>query len=276
MSYSTSKIHPLGTVTVEDPSSPLTNATDAPLEPISTSFTFPKWQPPELQVCPSDRQSFGSRGSVDDEPPPDDAAASPFDQRLDRQSFGSRGSVDDEPPPDDAAASRLTSDCRRWLASCLPWASPSSEAETEKQTAEPALGSSGFVVHPHSAFYIHWYITIVTVALLVAIFDPYNAAFVKTAGMYPFYNFWAVTDYVATAFLTADIVLKFFLAYKDENNKCIIVDNRAVAWQYFTSQFWFDLVVSIPVEPIVAGCLGYTVRDTPEAKFVGLLRWLRV
>eukprot|EP00983_Pelagomonas_calceolata_P000784 28605-Pelagomonas_calceolata.AAC.4 len=76
------------------------------------------------------------------------------------------------------------------------------------------------------------YITIVTVALLVAIFDPYNAAFVKTAGMAAAVADLGHTD-ICNA-VQADIVLKFFLAYKDENNKCIIVDNRAVAWQYFT------------------------------------------
>eukprot|EP00967_Tisochrysis_lutea_P060847 scaffold77870_cov19-Tisochrysis_lutea.AAC.2 len=43
-----------------------------------------------------------------------------------------------------------------------------------------------------------------------------------------------------------------------------------------SSTFWFDFVVSIPIEPIVAGGLGITVRDTQEAKFVGLLRWLRI
>eukprot|EP00200_Dunaliella_tertiolecta_P005564 CAMPEP_0202345276 /NCGR_PEP_ID=MMETSP1126-20121109/4595_1 /ASSEMBLY_ACC=CAM_ASM_000457 /TAXON_ID=3047 /ORGANISM="Dunaliella tertiolecta, Strain CCMP1320" /LENGTH=1226 /DNA_ID=CAMNT_0048936579 /DNA_START=2286 /DNA_END=5966 /DNA_ORIENTATION=+ len=238
---------------VEDPSSPLPNATDAPSEPISTTYAFPTWQPPELGVSPSDRQSFGSRGSVDEE---------------------LSGAL--QSSPEDPAASRVTSVCQRWLASCLLWISSFLKAETEKQTPGPALGSSRFVVHPHSALYIRWYILIVTVALLVAIFDPYNAAFVDTAGMYPFYNFWAVSDYVATTFLTADIVLNFFLAYKDEKNKCIITDNRAIAWRYFTSKFWFDLVVSIPVEPIVAGGLGYTVRDTQTAKFVGLLRWLRV
>mmetsp|Transcript_9794 Transcript_9794/g.26546 ORF Transcript_9794/g.26546 Transcript_9794/m.26546 type:complete len:1288 (+) Transcript_9794:678-4541(+) len=243
MSYS-NKIHPLGMVAVEDLSSPIVTKAGEPLEP--TSFTFPKWQPPELQVSHSDRSSWGSKGSVEDELSPNDPA------------------------------SCLNSVCRRWLASCLPWISTFPKAETEKQTAAPSLRSSRFVVHPHSAFYIRWYITIVTVALLVAIFDPYNLAFVETAGMYPFNNFWAVSDYVATTFLTADIVLNFFLAYKDEKNKCIITDNRAIAWRYFTSKFWFDLVVSIPVEPIVAGGLGYTVRDTQTAKFVGLLRWLRV
>mmetsp|Transcript_9795 Transcript_9795/g.26556 ORF Transcript_9795/g.26556 Transcript_9795/m.26556 type:complete len:1286 (+) Transcript_9795:433-4290(+) len=253
MSYSNNKIHPLGMIGVEDPSSPLPNATDAPSEPISTTYAFPTWQPPELGVSPSDRQSFGSRGSVDEE---------------------LSGAL--QSSPEDPAASRVTSVCQRWLASCLLWISSFLKAETEKQTPGPALGSSRFVVHPHSALYIRWYILIVTVALLVAIFDPYNAAFVDTAGMYPFYNFWAVSDYVATTFLTADIVLNFFLAYKDEKNKCIITDNRAIAWRYFTSKFWFDLVVSIPVEPIVAGGLGYTVRDTQTAKFVGLLRWLRV
>eukprot|EP00983_Pelagomonas_calceolata_P134357 1162053-Pelagomonas_calceolata.AAC.13 len=35
-------------------------------------------------------------------------------------------------------------------------------------------------------------------------------------------------------------------------------------------------VQHIPIEPIVAGGLGITVRDTQEAKFVGLLRWLRI
>eukprot|EP00200_Dunaliella_tertiolecta_P011443 CAMPEP_0202377604 /NCGR_PEP_ID=MMETSP1127-20130417/11639_1 /ASSEMBLY_ACC=CAM_ASM_000462 /TAXON_ID=3047 /ORGANISM="Dunaliella tertiolecta, Strain CCMP1320" /LENGTH=198 /DNA_ID=CAMNT_0048975691 /DNA_START=101 /DNA_END=694 /DNA_ORIENTATION=+ len=198
MSYS-NKIHPLGMVAVEDLSSPIVTKAGEPLEP--TSFTFPKWQPPELQVSHSDRSSWGSKGSVEDELSPNDPA------------------------------SCLNSVCRRWLASCLPWISTFPKAETEKQTAAPSLRSSRFVVHPHSAFYIRWYITIVTVALLVAIFDPYNLAFVETAGMYPFNNFWAVSDYVATTFLTADIVLNFFLAYKDEKNKCIITDNRAIAWR---------------------------------------------
>ncbi|KAF5827675.1 hypothetical protein DUNSADRAFT_262 [Dunaliella salina] len=234
---SSNKIQPLDIKGVEDPSPPATTSTDVVSEPIDG---IPKWEHP-LE-----------------------------DRNSDRASWTSKGSEDDEHSQTGDTVSKLTSIAHRWLATCLPWMS------SEEQAAQLALRSSKFVVHPHSSFYVQWYIMTVTVALLVAIFDPYNAAFVETAGMYPFYNFWAVTDYVATALLTADIILKFFLAYKDENNKCIITDNRAIAWQYLTSNFWLDLVVSIPVEPIVSGAMGFTVRDTDLAKFIGLLRWLRI
>ncbi|KAF5832406.1 hypothetical protein DUNSADRAFT_11708 [Dunaliella salina] len=249
---SSNKILPLGLVAVEGPSSLRITTQGAPSGPIPTPFALPSWQPPEEKLPFSDRLSWEPPGVLDDRLSVTEPATTP--------SKGAREHL---------------------LPKLFPWLSSShhdlpAEGGVEGQAGEPALKSSKYVVLPHSAFYIRWYILIVTVALLVAIFDPYNAAFVETGGMYPFYNFWAVTDYIATVLLTADVVLKFFLAYKDEKNKCMITDNRAIAWRYFTSQFFFDLVVSIPMEPIVAGSLGITVRDTKEAEFVGLLRWLRI
>eukprot|EP00983_Pelagomonas_calceolata_P080497 1155170-Pelagomonas_calceolata.AAC.4 len=91
----------MGMVAVED-ASPLTiTDTGDPSEPIPTPFAFPKWQPPELQESHSDRSSWGSKGSVEDEPSPNDPA------------------------------SRLKSTCQRWLTRCLLWILPFPKVNNE-------------------------------------------------------------------------------------------------------------------------------------------------
>ncbi|KAF5831398.1 hypothetical protein DUNSADRAFT_13188 [Dunaliella salina] len=84
---------------------------------------------------------------------------------------------------------------------------------------------------PNEPRYLRWLAYTMAVALVTAVLDPFNLAFVDNAGIYPYYDFWAVTDYVATATFVADIFTKFCLAYKDEQ-RGLVTDHKSIALRY--------------------------------------------
>lgn len=130
--------------------------------------------------------------------------------------------------------------------------------------------------YPNEPHYLRWLAYTMAVALVTAILDPFNLAFVDNAGIYPYYDFWAVTDYIASATFVCDILTKFCLAYKDEQ-KGLVTDHKSIALRYLSLMFWVDLLVAAPLDGIIAGAMGIEMRhEDTRAQYIALVRWLKV
>ncbi|KAL6757545.1 hypothetical protein V8C86DRAFT_2622224 [Haematococcus lacustris] len=120
-----------------------------------------------------------------------------------------------------------------------------------------------------------WYFTM-AMALVTAALDPFKLSFVEEAGLYPYTNFWAITDYITTVIFLIDMVLKFMLMFQDAEGG-LVRDHKVIALNYLRFLFWVDLVTTLPLDGFVSIALGYRYRsDSAAGLYVALVRWVKL
>ncbi|KAJ9523339.1 hypothetical protein QJQ45_005385 [Haematococcus lacustris] len=120
-----------------------------------------------------------------------------------------------------------------------------------------------------------WYFTM-AMALVTAALDPFKLSFVEEAGLYPYTDFWAVTDYITTVIFLIDMVLKFMLMFQDAEGG-LVRDHKVIALNYLRFLFWVDLVTTLPLDGFVSIALGYRYRsDSAAGLYVALVRWVKL
>ncbi|GFH16117.1 uncharacterized protein HaLaN_12477, partial [Haematococcus lacustris] len=113
-------------------------------------------------------------------------------------------------------------------------------------------------------------------ALVTAALDPFKLSFVEEAGLYPYTDFWAITDYITTVIFLIDMVLKFMLMFQDAEGG-LVRDHKIIALNYLRFLFWVDLVTTLPLDGFVSIALGYRYRsDSAAGLYVALVRWVKL
>ncbi|KAG1681293.1 hypothetical protein FOA52_007339 [Chlamydomonas sp. UWO 241] len=134
------------------------------------------------------------------------------------------------------------------------------------------------VILPHEKWYMQFWYCCMFLALLNAVLDPYKLAFEVPGGFEPYYDVFTIIEYISIVFFAADIVLKFFVAYMDEEKHVFVTDLRAIQINFISKMFWFDLLFWFPFSSVINQALThsqpYPEYDTQE--FVMLLNWLKL
>ncbi|RLN12894.1 potassium channel KOR1 [Panicum miliaceum] len=114
-------------------------------------------------------------------------------------------------------------------------------------------GAEGFfqdlVIHPDNRWYRLWTRFILVWAVYSSFFTPLEFAFFRGLPR----NLFLLDIAGQIAFLI-DIVVKFFVAYRDPDTYRIVYDPTAIALRYFKSSFIFDLLGCFPWDVIYKAC----------------------
>ncbi|GKV00222.1 hypothetical protein SLEP1_g12955 [Rubroshorea leprosula] len=123
--------------------------------------------------------------------------------------------------------------------------------------------SKGFVIHPDNRWYRAWTTFIQIWALYSSCFTPFEFGFFRGLPE----NLFALDIAGQIAFLL-DIVLQFFLAYRDSQTYRMVYNRNQIALRYLKSNFILDLLACLPWDVI------YKASGRKEE--VRFLLWIRL
>ncbi|XP_060204220.1 potassium channel SKOR-like isoform X2 [Lycium barbarum] len=107
----------------------------------------------------------------------------------------------------------------------------------------------GFVIHPDNWWYLVWTQFILIWAVYSSFFTPLEFGFFRGLPE----NLFLLDIAGQIAFLI-DIVVLFFVAYRDAHSYCIVYDRKLIAIRYFKSRFLVDLLGCFPWDAIYKAC----------------------
>jgi len=110
-------------------------------------------------------------------------------------------------------------------------------------------------------------------ALLNSIADPFKVAFGSVGGFEPYTDAWSFLEYIGILLFGIDIVLKFFAAYEDPEQKVWVTDLDQIARHFASKMLWFDLIFWFPFVGVINQAGGY---EGKTALFIGLLAFLKL
>uniref|UniRef100_A0ACD5VC66 Uncharacterized protein n=1 Tax=Avena sativa TaxID=4498 RepID=A0ACD5VC66_AVESA len=114
-------------------------------------------------------------------------------------------------------------------------------------------GEDGFfhdlIILPDNKFYVLWTKFILVWAVYSSFFTPFEFAFFRGLPQRLF-----ILDIVGQIAFLIDIVLKFFVAYRDPDTYRIVCNPTSIALRYCKSSFIFDLLGCFPWDVIYKAC----------------------
>ncbi|OIT04726.1 potassium channel skor [Nicotiana attenuata] len=118
----------------------------------------------------------------------------------------------------------------------------------------------GFVIHPDNWWYLLWTQFILIWAIYSSFFTPMEFGFFRGLPE----NLFLLDIAGQIAFLI-DIVVLFFVAYRDAHSYCMVYDRKLIALRYLKSRFPVDLLGCFPWDAIYKVCLTMrNLRIGPE------------
>eukprot|EP00747_Dinoflagellata_sp_TGD_P166368 gnl/TRDRNA2_/TRDRNA2_189054_c0_seq1.p1 gnl/TRDRNA2_/TRDRNA2_189054_c0~~gnl/TRDRNA2_/TRDRNA2_189054_c0_seq1.p1 ORF type:complete len:555 (+),score=101.87 gnl/TRDRNA2_/TRDRNA2_189054_c0_seq1:158-1822(+) len=144
-------------------------------------------------------------------------------------------------------------------------------AATEKTKGEKnfrtAWLAGKYVIDPHSSGCLpFWDMLLLILICLACLNEPYKLGF-KSAKVQGFSVFESCQDVI----FWMDIVLQFFIAYKDTVKKRWVKRPKAIVRNYICSIFWVDVLSCLPYQDIINALVELGEK---ENKFFDLLRFL--
>ncbi|KAJ4706267.1 Potassium channel SKOR [Melia azedarach] len=109
--------------------------------------------------------------------------------------------------------------------------------------------SKGFVIHPDNRWYRAWTKFILIWALYSSFFTPMEFAFFRGLPENLF-----ILDIAGQIAFLLDIILNFFLAYRDSQTYRMIYKRTPIALRYLKSSFIIDLLSCMPWDVIYKAC----------------------
>ncbi|KAI4377359.1 hypothetical protein MLD38_014999 [Melastoma candidum] len=99
------------------------------------------------------------------------------------------------------------------------------------------------IISPYNRYYRSWETVLVVLVIYTAWVSPFEFGFLLKPA-----RALSIVDNVVNAFFAVDIVLTFFVAYRDRATFLLIDDPNKIAWKYTTSWFVLDVISTIPSE----------------------------
>ncbi|XP_042518765.1 potassium channel SKOR-like isoform X3 [Macadamia integrifolia] len=124
-------------------------------------------------------------------------------------------------------------------------------------------GIRGFMIHPDARWYQAWTHFILIWAIYSSFFTPFEFGFFRGLPDYLF----LLDIFGQTAFLV-DIVIQFFLAFRDAHTYRIVYDRKLVALRYLKSNFLVDFLGCLPWDAIY--------KASKRKEEVRYLLWIRL
>eukprot|EP00899_Mesostigma_viride_P003418 jgi/Mesvir1/13077/Mv06063-RA.1 len=107
--------------------------------------------------------------------------------------------------------------------------------------------SRSFLLYPGSTFMRFWDATMLVLLLYVAIFLPFDVAFL---GNHTHMSAIFILTCIIDIFFLMDIIVNFFLAYYSEKHHVWITSHKRIACRYLRGWFLVDLISCMPVEAL--------------------------
>ncbi len=125
-----------------------------------------------------------------------------------------------------------------------------------------------FMFHPNSLFSILWSVVVALLLLYSAFIVPFRLAFINNEGTND--DFWQLFEYTVDSMFFLDIIITFFSAYYDEEER-LVTSRCQIAHHYLAFRFYIDLVACFPLS-LFYSMIGGT---TSPSNFIAL-RLLRL
>ncbi|KAI5559498.1 hypothetical protein BDE02_17G115000 [Populus trichocarpa] len=109
--------------------------------------------------------------------------------------------------------------------------------------------SSGFVIHPDNRWYRAWTKFILLWAVYSSFFTPMEFGFFRGLPENLF-----ILDIVGQVAFLLDIILQFFIAYRDSQTYRTVYKRTPIALRYLKSHFIIDLLACLPWDIIYKAC----------------------
>ncbi|XP_068336666.1 potassium channel SKOR-like [Pyrus communis] len=109
--------------------------------------------------------------------------------------------------------------------------------------------SKGFVIHPANWWYRVWMKFILLWAVYSSFFTPFEFGFFRGLG-----DRFFILDVVGQVAFLVDIVLQFFIAYRDIHTYRMVYKRNRIALRYLKSSFIIDLLGCMPWDNIYKAC----------------------
>jgi len=131
--------------------------------------------------------------------------------------------------------------------------------------AAPSNHINKMLIDPNSNFMRKWDITSIALLCFVMVVTPYEVAFLPTE-----LNGLFVINRLIDLYFISDMVIQFFLMYRDEEKGVLVKDQQLIIQQYLKCWFWIDLVSILPFD-----MLG-VIFDSDELNKAKALRVVRL
>ncbi|KAL6178269.1 hypothetical protein ACLB2K_049788 [Fragaria x ananassa] len=119
------------------------------------------------------------------------------------------------------------------------------------------------VIHPDNWWYVAWTHFILLWAVYSSFFTPLEFGFFRGLPE----NLFMLDSVGQLAFLI-DIIVRFFVAYRDFHSHCIVYDRHLIALRYLKSRFLIDLLGCLPWDAIY--------KASGREEWVRYLLWIRL
>ncbi|XP_061352740.1 potassium channel SKOR-like isoform X2 [Gastrolobium bilobum] len=120
-----------------------------------------------------------------------------------------------------------------------------------------------FVIHPDNRLYLLWKHFILIWAVYSSFFTPMEFGFFRGLPEHIF-----LLDIAGQFVFLIDIVLRFFVGYRDTHSYCIVYNRYQIAISYLKSRFILDLLSCLPWD--------YIYKATGKKEVVRYLLWIRL
>lgn len=109
---------------------------------------------------------------------------------------------------------------------------------------------NNWIIHPESIFYIIWGILLRIIIIISSLTTPFMFGFdISDEGG------WLVINIIIEFMYIVDIIIRFFVTYKDEENQMTVYDKKLIAFHYLKTKFIIDLISAFPLDFILQGAM---------------------
>lgn len=164
-------------------------------------------------------------------------------------------------------------------------ASPSQKAlATKKDEApptddEPEMLSDGSergtdehrLIDPNSQFMMRWDIISIVMLVFVMFVTPFEVAYLTTS-----LNGLFVINRLIDTFFISDMVIQFFLMYRDEEKGVLVKKQDLIIKQYLRGWFWIDLIAVLPFDIIGVVSSSDDMNNLKALRIARLLRLFKL
>lgn len=140
--------------------------------------------------------------------------------------------------------------------------------DEEKKDEIMNMAPSKQLIDPNSPFMRKWDLTSIALLLFVMVVTPYEVAFLTTS-----FNGLFVINRMIDIYFISDMVLQFFLMYRDEEKGIMIKDQAMIIKKYMSFWFWIDFVSVLPFDLLG---LIFQSDDLNKAKALRVVRLFRL
>jgi len=138
----------------------------------------------------------------------------------------------------------------------------------DKLSDNPENVRNPWLVDPNSPEMKRWDLCSICLLLFVMLVTPYEVAFLETS-----LNVLFVINRIVDLFFISDMVLQFFLMYRDEEKGVLIKDQNQIIAEYMKCWLWIDIISVLPFDMI---SLLMKSDELSKAKALRIVRLLRL